>query len=379
MAWLEGWSYRKAIIITENSGRDLIDFQVRIYLNNTNFDFTKANADGSDIRITTDDEITLLPYYIEKWDSTNQQAVIWVKVPSIPAGSSVTIYMYYGNPNAVSESDGEAVFDFFDNFDSGVISPSKWTNNGATIDTAEGNPPPAIKVVGGTYAYANAIKDMTQDYIIEYDINIIPGSTGLANLYFFVDGDGEGQMFRLEARDIYYSGFAATTSWTQWSKPTNQGFGTPQAGVWYHVTLKVKGDTATAEVSGGIGSGSYTITRKGGYIAVHGDGAIVTGGYFDNIRVRKYADVEPTCTMGEEAQPYYISGVVTFSDGTPASNCTVVAIDESTYNVIEVTTTAADGTYTISGLNTLKRYTVIVIPADNFQNGDIKCHVSSVS
>jgi len=55
-----------------------------------------------------------LPYWIEKWDPQNEQAKVWVKVPRIPANSSVDLYVYYGNPSAVSESDGEAVFEFFD-------------------------------------------------------------------------------------------------------------------------------------------------------------------------------------------------------------------------------------------------------------------------
>ena len=39
-----------------------------------------------------------------------------MKVPSIPANSSVEIWMYYGNPELASASDADAVFEFFDDF-----------------------------------------------------------------------------------------------------------------------------------------------------------------------------------------------------------------------------------------------------------------------
>jgi len=139
MDWLSGWSYRRAITIAEQSGSTLTDYQVKIELNSSNFDFSKANADGSDIRFTADDGETLLPYWIEKWDNVSEEAVIWVKVPSIPANGSVTIYMYYGNPSAVSESDGEAVFEFFDDFEDGdSIDTSKWGQSGGTVTVENG-------------------------------------------------------------------------------------------------------------------------------------------------------------------------------------------------------------------------------------------------
>ncbi len=94
------WSYYKPINITENTGTDLVNYTVKIVLNSTNFDFSKANPDGSDIRFVLSDGVTVLDYWIEKWDSTNEQAVIWVKIPRLPGGRTVTIYMLYGNPSA---------------------------------------------------------------------------------------------------------------------------------------------------------------------------------------------------------------------------------------------------------------------------------------
>jgi len=102
------FDYKRQVTVTEQSGNDLTDYQVLIELDSTNFDFSHANEDGSDIRFY--DGSNLYPYWIEKWDSVNQEARVWVKVPSIPASSSTSFYMYYGNPNVVSASSPELTF-----------------------------------------------------------------------------------------------------------------------------------------------------------------------------------------------------------------------------------------------------------------------------
>jgi len=93
------WQYRNPVIVTNPTGNALTEFQVQISLDSS-FDFAQLKNDGSDIRFTDTDGITLIPFWIESWDDTEQQATIWVKVPIIPIAET-TVYMYYGNPNAV--------------------------------------------------------------------------------------------------------------------------------------------------------------------------------------------------------------------------------------------------------------------------------------
>jgi len=124
MDWLPGWSYRRTITVTEKSGSDLVDYQVLIELNSSNFNFNHAKDDGSDIRFHDGD--VFLNYWIEKWDKNNQEAKVWVKVPSIPANGNTSFYMHYGNPDAEDESDGENTFDFFDDFEGTEVDTDKW-------------------------------------------------------------------------------------------------------------------------------------------------------------------------------------------------------------------------------------------------------------
>jgi len=106
------WLYRRPIVLTNQCGTPLTDYQILISLDNS-FDFANANSDGSDIRVTDADGTTLIPFWIENWDPGNQQAEIWIKTSNIPAGGS-TAYLYYGNSAAASLSDGNSTFILFD-------------------------------------------------------------------------------------------------------------------------------------------------------------------------------------------------------------------------------------------------------------------------
>jgi len=103
------WEYRQPISISNTAG-NLTNYQVRIDLNSTNVgsNFNWSN-NGSDIRFTnsTDDE---LHFWIENWNSTGQEAIIWVNVTYLENNTNTTIYMYYGNPSASSASDVNSTF-----------------------------------------------------------------------------------------------------------------------------------------------------------------------------------------------------------------------------------------------------------------------------
>jgi len=108
------WHYRRSVIIS-NTGGSLPYYQILVKLDSGNFDFNQAKLDGSDVRLTHSDGTTDLRYWIESWDSANQQAFLWVRVPSLANGDT-TIYLYYNNPEAVSTSSGTTTFDLFDDF-----------------------------------------------------------------------------------------------------------------------------------------------------------------------------------------------------------------------------------------------------------------------
>ena len=92
------WEYLRVVYIKERSGIDLTNYTVRIVLNSTNFDFSKAKSDGSDVRFY-DVYGNELNYWIEYWSAEKQYAIVWVRIPVIRANSMEVIHMYYGNFN----------------------------------------------------------------------------------------------------------------------------------------------------------------------------------------------------------------------------------------------------------------------------------------
>ena len=105
--WLSGWTYGKKLTIPESKvDADLINFPLTVYLNNTNFDFTKCKADGSDIRFT-DKALNQLKF--ERKEHTYvvggiSFATYNIQVSSISATTNTEIYMWYGNTSAYNTS-----------------------------------------------------------------------------------------------------------------------------------------------------------------------------------------------------------------------------------------------------------------------------------
>jgi hypothetical protein len=121
--------YSQEIIITENSGENLTNYQVLISLNSSNFNFSQAKADGSDLRFSSRGKT--LSYWIEAWDPEAEEALIWVKIPSLPASKDTKLLMKYGDPEAEAVSDGGRTFVFFDDFEGNDLKGSLWNSESA--------------------------------------------------------------------------------------------------------------------------------------------------------------------------------------------------------------------------------------------------------
>ena len=133
MSWLEGWLRRKSVTIQGSSAGAVTDYCIKIvvhygsgtdsgehvYLNGN------CRVDFGDIRFTASDGVTLLTYWMEE-KVDGDYAVFWVKIPSIPTSpNTVTIYIYYDNPDATDISNGTGTFQFYDDFEDQDI--SDWT------------------------------------------------------------------------------------------------------------------------------------------------------------------------------------------------------------------------------------------------------------
>lgn len=81
-------------------------------LHSGNFAFGEARPDGSDLRVTAADGKTPLRFHIEKYDATNELAVIWVQQPKLaPAARSDAITLLWGNDKAAPVADSKTTYD----------------------------------------------------------------------------------------------------------------------------------------------------------------------------------------------------------------------------------------------------------------------------
>ena len=134
-AFLVGWSYRKlhAIGGSPDGGLTNYPIKIQIFRDGTTTQSgniiqmgTNVTSDYRDLRFT-DTSGSSIPYWVQSMNTT--MATVWVNVTSIPK-TGTQIYVYYGNSSATSQSNGSAVFPFFDDF--GVIN-STWTSSGASV------------------------------------------------------------------------------------------------------------------------------------------------------------------------------------------------------------------------------------------------------
>lgn len=90
---------------------DVMDFPVLVRLASEKFDFRQAQGQGEDLRFAKTDG-TPLSHEIERWDSANGAAEIWVRVDTVFGDNSLqSITMYWGNPVATGAANSAAVFD----------------------------------------------------------------------------------------------------------------------------------------------------------------------------------------------------------------------------------------------------------------------------
>ena len=112
-AWYDtSWDHRKKITVDSNEiDATLSNFTLLVKLTSSNFDFSEAKSDGTDIRFTSDDGATLLKFDRERHNNVSEVAEYNVKVTSISSASNTDIYIYYGNASASDAADAPNAYD----------------------------------------------------------------------------------------------------------------------------------------------------------------------------------------------------------------------------------------------------------------------------
>ena len=309
------WNYYDEITIKENSGKTLTDYQVLVELSAVNFP-TQSKSDGSDLRFE-DASGKELNYWIEEWDYGAKEAKIWVKVPSIPANGETKIKMYYGNEMASAVSDGDKVFEFFDDFEGGSLDTDKWTD----VSTADAH----IEVTGGNLRmYTDSgtnpspaiVSDsaVTGELIIEDKRKISQGGWATNN-GFILQVRNEHSVAPGIYDDGYDRGYwGDKTQWNNGGYWNGVRIDNVKSGpdlstdTWYEFITYLLSDHLDVQIVGGVRTDlsiTNDCTGNSNYIVVWTANSKDDGNWeelCDYIRVRKYASTEPTVTISPTTQ-----------------------------------------------------------------------------
>jgi len=108
--------YEITIDNSDNSN-DLTDYQVLLEIVNDSTFFEDCKNEQKYLEFYDTDKSTLLNHFVEEFDTTNKNAKIWIKVPSIPANATKTIYLKINTSRTTDLSNPYNVFDFYDDFE----------------------------------------------------------------------------------------------------------------------------------------------------------------------------------------------------------------------------------------------------------------------
>jgi hypothetical protein len=318
--------YSRPVTIYNPNPYPLYQFQVPIVVNTASLiSQGKMRSDCGDLRFIGQNG-TALPYYIEKESGVNcgsSTTWVWVRVPSIPAQGSATIYMTYGDTSAQSAESPDAVFDFWDSFD--ALNNGKWTilgNVNVTVSIANGVLQMSETGSSGYYQLKSNW-GITFGYVVESRVYIGGFSDSRVAVPFIVSSpsgvvryDNDVALGNFYA-GVYlshdsdkYGGFSFGVRLTNGSSTLDlkSNFYNPSTPLWAKTTVVFTKNSqiayvyddgwkllATTRSNLTMPDAGYNIVIGLSYNKYHG----LTFGW-DWVRVRKFAGQMPNVTIGSE-------------------------------------------------------------------------------
>lgn len=249
---LEDMQYKQSITIDNSAGGALSPAIVKVTVTSayTNF-WAHIQSDGDDVRFC--DGTSKLSYYARSFNYAGQAATYYVRVPSVSAGETKTIYMLYGSANAVSESS--------------ITSVGSFPKIAIFCQTLDNN------------WMSAAVKEATRDYILAnvtasssitvYDYDL----TGQTNLLSWMAANQDEPAHILIVFDVGPGSVdtSATNDYDDWIAAGNMVVWTgDQPFYWYINTDGVSTAIGVGGIAANLGTGITAVTA--GSMVVTADG-----------------------------------------------------------------------------------------------------------
>ena len=312
--------YYQVPITINNNPTTLNDYQVLVVLNTaTLISAGRMRSDCGDIRFTDSDRLTQLKYWIEEDTINTPETRIWVKVPVIPANSTKTIYMYYGNFSLNSVSNGDEVFEFFEDFQSGTINPNKWVISSGTANDVIAVSNRELRVYQDGSAPAKTIQTkfpITGNFIVDYQIRTLTVNTN-HNLGLGImdsnqaDGNGFWPFLSQSGGLLFFNLYRrAPENWTL----LQGSLYNHEMGLKHNYSIRVVGSGFSFFYKNTQVGNTQTITMgPNRYLIIprpwNESTTDLGEQYYSNIRVRKYTPIEPTISIGQESQAHDVTDI----------------------------------------------------------------------
>ncbi len=332
--------HRRTITVDNTNNPDtLTNYQVFV---NITYD-SSMQPDFDDLRFTWYDDTSgqevSVDYWLDKYVDS-EYALIWVEVPSIRGLGQETLYMYYGDPDATSASNGEETFVFFDGFStdttanyqlwspihgSGNPNEFSWDPNGWLFVNA------SIREQYGRNSnvhvyHKTAVMDPSEDqYWLESRCKAFGDGwldyLGVSNLYKR-DSTPKDVYFRFTnvmqgIRDVYPMNKSGISGgWGSWEFSNSSDLPTSVIDQWFRIGLgtalngTVIGsfrDDDYGELSTLVGQTTHQDTKWWVDLVISRiltDDWATMHAYFDYVRVRKFTDPEPSYSISPPFSPW---------------------------------------------------------------------------
>ncbi len=287
--WDESWLYRAPITLTTHPE----NYQIKVVLGKAENLGGHCLNNFDDLRFTENDN-TELSFVFENYNLGDDVTAWFRRIDNDQTGGDKDneVWVYFGNSSAANAESGDDVFPFFDEFDN----DSKWSGSvGGYEFGADDSGTIGLRIIPtGATEYVIYSTGFTWQYgLFEMRARSTTAGAGQGQIYTLQHGSGD-------ATGDYATGDRITLDYatdviTDYEQSTNHPYSFDTA---YHIFglgwlennyLRVYADESY------LGTNAHTPNSN--YLKLDSQYSN-TDKYIDWLRIRKYADPEPTATVG---------------------------------------------------------------------------------
>jgi S-adenosylmethionine hydrolase len=324
------YAYERDIAVTNSNASALSGYQVRLNLDTSSASGIGAQLQGDcdDLRFATFANANI-PYWLETGGTAGTgcgttNTTVWLRM-DLPASSTQNIYMYYGNPNVASASDGNAVFDLFDDFSGGSLNTDKWDASGTGTTTLSGGIMTTRQSASSNY-FIKSKSTFGTNVAVRARLKSAHMNSSLAEYLRLTTDEASRGLTAVYSNtntsyNDYYAnnGSSTTIGMVGWAVNTYAVQDMIRNSITNAIFRINDGNQAT------ISSAIYTGSDCKVQFLTYGNGASMSA---DWVLVRKYAATEPTPSLQSSGSSPYLgiySGSFTLSNIDHAGDLTITA------------------------------------------------------